>query len=203
MKTLVRAGLAVVPAAIVAIGLAGAANAQDASLVGIGTKWCNPVIGWTGQVPGGVDARTANGGYVIHQGSYPCPPEAAAPAVAPVAQVQNEYLVFFDWDKSVVTPAADRVIGDAVAAISKSGGARIHVVGHTDSSGSPAYNQRLSIRRADAVKKALVAKGIPAANVTTEGKGEGQLLVQTGPNVREPSNRRAQILPRGVNAPSS
>jgi len=198
MKTFVRAGLALVPAAVLAIGLAGAANAQDAALVGTGVKWCNPVIGW-----GPSDARTASGGYVIHQGSYPCPPEAAAPAVAPVAGVQNEYLVFFDWDKSVVTPAADRVIGDAVAAISKSGGARIHVVGHTDSSGSPAYNQKLSNRRADAVKRALVAKGIPAANVTTEGKGEGQLLVQTGPNVREPSNRRAQILPRGVNAPSS
>lgn len=202
MKTFVRAGLAFVPAAIVAFGLAGAASAQDAALVGIGTKWCNPVKGWNNVVTGGVDSHTA-GGYVIHQGSYPCPPEAAAPAVAPMAAVQSEYLVFFDFDKSVVTPAADRVIGDAVAAISKSGGAKIHVVGHTDSSGSPAYNQKLSNRRADSVKKALVAKGIPATAVTTEGKGENQLLVQTGPNVREPSNRRAQILPRGVNAPSS
>jgi len=202
MKTFVRAGLAFVPAAIVAFGLAGAASAQDAALVGIGTKWCNPVKGWYNTTPDGV-AATTSGGYVIHQGSYPCPPEAAAPAVAPMAAVQSEYLVFFDFDKSVVTPAADRVIGDAVAAISKSGGAKIHVVGHTDSSGSPAYNQKLSIRRADAVKKALVAKGIPATAVTTEGKGESQLLVQTGPNVREPSNRRAQILPRGVNAPSS
>ncbi len=195
MKTVVRAGLAFLPAAIVAIGLSATANAQDAALVGTGAKWCNPVIGWTGQVTPGVDARTADGGYVIHQGSYPCPPAAAA-APAPMAQVQSEYLVFFDWDKSVVTPAADRVIGDAVAAIGKSGGAKIHVVGHTDSSGSPAYNQKLSIRRAEAVKKALVAKGIAAAAITTEGKGESQLLVQTGPNVREPSNRRAQILPK-------
>lgn len=198
MKTIVRAGLAAIPAAIVAFGLSAAANAQDASLVGKGTEWCNPVIGW-----GNVAARTGDGGYVIHQGSYPCPPAAAAPAPAAVAAVQSEYLVFFDWDKSNITPAADRVIGDAVSAILKNGGAKINVVGHTDTSGSPAYNQKLSIRRADAVKKALIAKGIQAANITTEGKGESQLLVQTGPNVREPSNRRAQILPRLLNAPSS
>ncbi|MFD1624429.1 OmpA family protein [Azospirillum griseum] len=195
MKTLVRAGLAIVPAAVVAFGLAAAANAQDASLVGKGTVWCNPVLGWTGQVKEGVAAMTSTGGYVIHQGSVPCAPAAAAPA-APAA-VQSEYLVFFDFNKSAITPAADRVIGDAVAAILKTGTAtKIHVVGHTDSSGSPAYNQKLSVARATAVKNALIAKGIVAANITTEGKGESQLLVQTGPNVREPSNRRAQILPK-------
>lgn len=194
MKTLVRAGLAFVPAVVVAFGLSAAANAQDASLVGKGTVWCNPVHGWNSQIPAGVDATTASGGYVIHQGSVPCAPAAAAPA-APAA-VQSEYLVFFDFNKSVITPAADRVIGDAVAAILKSGGAKIHVVGHTDSSGSPAYNQKLSVARATAVKNALIAKGIVAANITTEGKGESQLLVQTGANVREPSNRRAQILPK-------
>lgn len=193
MKTLVRAGLAFVPAVVVAFGLSAAANAQDASLVGKGTVWCNPVLGWTGQVKEGVAARTADGGYVIHQGSVPC---QAAAAPAPMVAVQSEYLVFFDFNKSTITPAADRVIGDAVAAILKSGGAKIHVVGHTDSSGSPAYNQKLSVARATAVKNALIAKGIVAANITTEGKGESQLLVQTGANVREPSNRRAQILPK-------
>lgn len=198
MKSFIRATAAIVPAAVIAFGLSAGAQAQtlpdDPS-----AQWCNPVIGW-----GNTPVRTASGGYAIHQGSYPCPP-AAAPVVAPApaARAQTEYLVFFDWDKSNITPAADRVIGDAVNAIGRGADARVHVIGHTDTSGSPAYNQRLSVRRAEAVKSSMVAKGIPATNITTEGKGENQLLVQTGPNVREPSNRRAQILPRGANAPSS
>ncbi|MDQ2101289.1 OmpA family protein [Azospirillum isscasi] len=195
MNSFFRATMAVVPAAIVAFGMTAGAQAQSADTA----EWCNPVIGWNN-----TPVRTADGGYAIHQGSFKCPP-AAAPAVAPApaARAQTEYLVFFDWDKANVTPAADRVIGDAAAAIGKGANARVHVVGHTDTSGSPAYNQRLSIRRAEAVKQALVSKGIAAGAITTEGKGESQLLVQTGPNVREPSNRRAQILPRGANAPSS
>ena len=71
---------------------------------------------------------------------------------------------------------------------------RIQVIGHTDTSGSPTYNQRLSIRRAEAVRQALIARGTPANMISIEGVGENQLMVPTGPNVREPSNRRAQIL---------
>ncbi len=194
MKMFIRTGLAAVPAAILAIGLSAGAQAQTATT----EVWCNPVIGW-----GNTPVRTAGGGYAIHQGSTPCPVAPAAAPAAPAVRAQTEYLVFFDWDKSNITPAADRVIGDAAAAIGRGADTRVHVIGHTDTSGSPAYNQRLSVRRADSVRQALVAKGIPAANITTEGRGENQLLVQTGPNVREPSNRRAQILPRGAGAPSS
>ncbi len=121
-------------------------------------------------------------------------PVAAAPA--PMAQSQSEYQVFFDWDKATITPTSDKIIGDAAAAAGKERPVNIQVIGHTDTSGSPVYNQRLSMRRAEAVKRALIARGTPASLVSIEGKGESQLMVSTGPNVREPSNRRAQILIR-------
>lgn len=182
MKSFIT-GLAMLPAVVVAGGLlASPAMAQAEAKV-----WCNPVIGW-----GNVPVRTADGGYAIHQGSYGCP--ATAQETSPVGGLQREYLVFFDWDKSNITPAADRVLSDMVTA-AKGQAVRVRVVGHTDTSGKPSYNQKLSVRRAESVKRVLVAKGVPAGAITTEGKGEGELLVKTGDNVREPSNRRAQVLP--------
>ncbi|HEY0835875.1 MAG TPA: OmpA family protein [Azospirillum sp.] len=192
----IRQAWAVLPAALIVGGLmAGTAQAQTAATTDV---WCNAVIGW-----GNTPLRTASGGYVIHNGSFPCPAQTTA-APAPAAPgLQNEYLVFFDWNKSNITPAADRIIGDVVSALGANRStARVQVIGHTDTSGAPNYNQRLSMRRAASVKQVLVAKGVPAANVTTEGRGETQLLVRTGDNVREPSNRRAQILPR-VAGPTS
>ncbi|HRQ81426.1 MAG TPA: OmpA family protein [Azospirillaceae bacterium] len=180
MKMGFRFGLA--SAALVAAGLLAApAMAQDMS------GWCNSVLQSKGDTP-----VVHKDGLVLHKDSYKCAGAAMKP--------QAEYLVFFDWNKSNVTPAADKTLGDAVAAWGKD--SRIHVIGHTDTSGSPAYNQRLSERRATSVKDALVKKGVAAANVTTEGKGETTLLVKTKDGVREPSNRRAQVLNRSI-TPSS
>ena len=123
------------------------------------------------------------------------PVAAPAPAAPPMAaQPQSEYQVFFDWDKATITPNSASIIADAADASSRARAVRIQVIGHTDTSGSPTYNQRLSVRRAEAVRQALVARGTPANMISIEGVGENQLMVPTGPNVREPSNRRAQIL---------
>jgi OOP family OmpA-OmpF porin len=102
-------------------------------------------------------------------------------------------MVFFDWNKSNLTPEALKLISDAVAAAKKEGAKQIRIVGHTDTSGSPAYNLKLGQRRADAVAAQMVRLGVPAAAIATSSVGQKDLLVPTPDNVREPQNRRAVI----------
>ncbi|NOT38963.1 MAG: OmpA family protein, partial [Alphaproteobacteria bacterium] len=71
--------------------------------------------------------------------------------------------------------------------------ASIMVVGHTDTVGSDRYNNALSMRRSGTVKEALAGHGIPASAISTAGRGEAELMVQTGDGVKEPQNRRATI----------
>ncbi|MFN3231515.1 MAG: OmpA family protein [Alphaproteobacteria bacterium] len=120
-------------------------------------------------------------------------PAAVAPAPAPAAPGRPEpFLVFFDFDESVITPESARVIAEAARRAQESGAAAIQVVGHTDTSGSNAYNDRLSMRRANAVRDELARNGIEASTVTVEGRGESDPLVPTADGVREPQNRRAE-----------
>jgi outer membrane protein OmpA-like peptidoglycan-associated protein len=75
----------------------------------------------------------------------------------------------------------------------QTGQTAVAIAGHTDTSGSAAYNMGLSIRRADAVKAYMAGKGIADSAMVTKGFGETNLLVQTADGVREPQNRRAEI----------
>jgi outer membrane protein OmpA-like peptidoglycan-associated protein len=120
-------------------------------------------------------------------------PQAAPPA-APKADIQRSFLVFFDFNKSDVTAEANRVIAQAADHAKRGGVSRIVVTGHTDTSGSPQYNQRLSERRAANVREALVRQGLAANAISTVGKGESDPLVRTADGVREPQNRRAEIV---------
>jgi outer membrane protein OmpA-like peptidoglycan-associated protein len=121
----------------------------------------------------------------------PPPPAAAAPRPQP-------FLVFFDFDRSDITVEADRIIRAASDAWKRGGSPtlQIAVTGHTDKSGSDAYNQALSVRRANAVKAKLAQYGVPANVITTTGRGESEPLVPTADGVREPQNRRAEIVIR-------
>jgi OmpA-OmpF porin, OOP family len=117
------------------------------------------------------------------------PPPPPAPAVAPPS-----FMVFFDWDRSNLSQQALNTIRQAAAAFKARGQARITATGHTDTSGPEAYNMALSLRRANAVKDALVREGVPAQAITVIGRGEAGLLVQTADGVREPQNRRVEIV---------
>ena len=122
-------------------------------------------------------------------GSTPPPPPPPPPMVTPPS-----FMVFFDWDRSNLSQQALTTIQQAADAFKTKGNARITATGHTDTSGPESYNMALSLRRANAVKDALVRDGVPAQAITVIGKGESQLLVPTGDNVREPQNRRVEIV---------
>ena len=122
---------------------------------------------------------------------------APAPAPAPVAAAPapaRTYLVFFDFDRYNLTDRARGVVAEAANAAKTTGSARIEVSGHTDTVGSAQYNQALSMRRAESVAKELEARGIPRSQMTLQAFGFSRPLVPTGPNVREPQNRRVEIV---------
>ncbi len=119
-------------------------------------------------------------------------PPPAPPAKAP--EVQRAFQVFFDFNKSDITAAAAKVIQQAADSVKAGNLTKIDVTGHTDTVGSAKYNQALSERRAAAVKAQLVADGVPNGEIATSGVGKTGLLVPTADGVREPQNRRAEIV---------
>ena len=127
--------------------------------------------------------------YKFGQPEMAAPPPPPPPAVAPPS-----FMVFFDWDRSNLSQQALNTIKQAADAFRQKGSARITATGHTDTSGPESYNMALSLRRANAVKDALVREGVPAQAISVVGRGEQGLLVQTGDGVREPQNRRVEIV---------
>jgi outer membrane protein OmpA-like peptidoglycan-associated protein len=101
--------------------------------------------------------------------------------------------VFFDWDKSDITPQAAAILDNAAAAYSQTGQARVVLAGHADRSGAADYNVGLSQRRADNVAGYLEGRGVPRTAMSTEAFGESRPLVETADGVREPQNRRVEI----------
>ncbi len=119
-------------------------------------------------------------------------PEMPKAQPQPQPRAPKQFIVFFGFNKSNLTAEAARVVADAAAATKDYGSASIMVVGHTDTVGSNSYNQALSMRRSAAVKDGLVGNGIPASAISTGGRGETELMVQTGDGVK---NRRTAAQP--------
>ena len=117
-------------------------------------------------------------------------PVSAKPAASKVTFAAD---AFFDFDKSVLKPAGKAKLSDLVDKIKNINLEVIIAVGHTDSVGSDVYNQKLSVRRAEAVKAFLVSKGIEKNRIYTEGKGEKQPVADNKTKEGRTKNRRVEI----------
>jgi outer membrane protein OmpA-like peptidoglycan-associated protein len=133
--------------------------------------------------------------YALFQPPPPPPPAPVPPAAAaPAPEPARTYLVFFDWDRADLTARAREIIATAAQASTHVQTTRIEVNGYTDLSGTAAYNLRLSVRRAKSVEAELVRDGVSENEISIHGYGESNPLVPTAPGVREPQNRRVEII---------
>ena len=133
--------------------------------------------------------------YAFNAAPPPPPPAPApAPVAAPAPAPARTYLVFFDWDRADLTDRARQIISEAAQASTRVQYTRIEVNGYTDRSGTAKYNQALSVRRAKAVEAELVRDGVPQNAIAIQGFGEEHPLVPTANGVREPQNRRVEII---------
>jgi outer membrane protein OmpA-like peptidoglycan-associated protein len=124
------------------------------------------------------------------------------PAASPPPPPATSFMVFFDWNSANLSAQALSTLRQAAAADKTQGNAPVTATGHTDRSGLDDYNMALSLRRADAVRNVLGREGVPAAAIATVGKGESQPLVPTADGVREPQNRRVEIVIGQVGSPN-
>ena len=132
--------------------------------------------------------------YAFDTSPPPAPPAPVTVVPAPVPS--RTYLVFFDWDRADLTDRARQIVAEAAQASTRVQTTRIEVQGNADRSGTPAYNQKLSLRRAQTVAAELVRHGIQRSEIVIQAFGDTRPLVPTAPGVREPQNRRVEIILR-------
>ena len=194
---------------VAALGLATAASAQDIQnwRNASGEVWKNATGQcwrsgtWTPATAApGCDGAIAPAAPAPAPAAAPAPaPRAAAPAPAPApapaaaAKVTYAADAFFDFDKSVLKPEGKAKLDDLVNKVKAINLEVIIAVGHTDWIGTDAYNQKLSVRRAEAVKAYLVSKGIEKNRIYTEGKGEKQPIADNRTKEGRAKNRRVEI----------
>ena len=129
-------------------------------------------------------------------------PPAPTPAPPPPAATKVTYAAdaFFDFDKAVLKPEGKAKLDDLIGKVKGINLEVIIAVGHTDSVGSDAYNQKLSVKRSEAVKAYLVSKGVEKNRVYTEGKGEKQPVADNKTKEARAKNRRVEIEVVGTRA---
>ncbi|MDJ0684465.1 MAG: outer membrane beta-barrel protein [Alphaproteobacteria bacterium] len=155
----------------------------------VGLRWTFPVARQTAAEPVVEAAADAAAPFTDAR-----PQAAQAPVAPPPVSPVREFTIFFEWDKATLTDRGRQVVEQALGAAQTGEVVTITVTGHTDRSGPRAYNQKLSERRAETVKSALVDRGFPADGIETVGKGEDAPLIATDAGAREFRNRRAVIV---------
>jgi OOP family OmpA-OmpF porin len=145
-------------------------------------------------------AKDCDGAVAAPAASAPAPKAAPAPQAPAASKVTYAADAFFDFDKSVLKPAGKAKLDDLVGKVKGINLEVIIAVGHTDSVGSDAYNQKLSVRRAESVKAYLVTKGIEKNRIYTEGKGEKQPVADNKTKEGRAKNRRVEIEVVGTRA---
>jgi outer membrane protein OmpA-like peptidoglycan-associated protein len=195
---------AIVGAAVPLPGVApGLALTAEYRFLGLsGDRTYNNVFNVGGFIVPGTSTHTNdyNHAFLIgvryNFGAVPAPAAAPAATAVPMAQAARSYLVFFDWDKATLTERARQIVREAADNSTRVQYTRIEVNGYTDTSGTAKYNQGLSVRRAQTVAAELVKDGVQPSAIGIQGFGETHPLVPTGPGVREPQNRRVEIVIR-------
>jgi OmpA-OmpF porin, OOP family len=124
----------------------------------------------------------------------PPPPVATAPPPPPPPPT---YTVFFDWNSARLDPGGSEIVKLAANTYKAGAPVSVQVTGYTDTSGTPEYNEKLSVHRAQMVAGALGRDGVPPGAMVVTGRGENDLRVPTPDGVREPQNRRVEIVEGG------
>ncbi len=132
----------------------------------------------------------------VNEVPVPGGPVGYAPPQPPVVPQQRSFLIFFDFDRADLTPRARDIVAEAVRSAARVPVTRIEVSGHADRAGGDRYNQRLSLARAQAVAMEMQRWGVPSQMIDIHSYGDQRPLVQTGSGVREPQNRRVEIVYR-------
>jgi OmpA-OmpF porin, OOP family len=159
---------------------------------------CGIAIGFTKHAIKDADSINKCDSFYARMNGAP-PPAAPAPPIVDACPDSSAAEVFFDWNLDSVTPEAMTTLRQIVANRAACKWGSFTVTGHTDTSGSNRYNDALSMRRASNVAAALEGQGVSRGEMTLSGTGETALKVETADGVREPTNRRVEIIaqPRG------
>lgn len=181
-------------AAVLALG----SSASLAQSEEIGARWgegpdrlCNVVMDFRGEPV----VQTTGEDPVTQAQTFECPEQMAAvePAAPPPAPLPESGRIYFEFDKSDLTPEAQAALEDIIFDIRDRELGGIVAAGHADTAGPPDYNMDLSERRAETVATELVRAGIPAEIIVTEAYGETDLAVPTPDDTPEQANRRVVI----------